>query len=139
MSLTLRDVRPSDLAAFTRWRADPRLAEMLRRPSQPVRLDRGWYQSVVEGETLRGYVAIDAGEVSVLTDPDNPCDAEALQLAIEEARRNGVTRLFAETNTPARHAVVIQAGFGEVRHWTLRIAHPATPPASPATGVGSPA
>ncbi len=133
MSLTLREVQLSDCGTFDRWRADPRLVSMLRRPGEIVKFDRGWYQAVVEGDTLRGYVAIDAGEVSVLTDPDHPCDGEALALAIAEAQAHGVPRLFAETYTPERATLVRAAGFQPVQHWTLLLQTP-----GPTSGRASP-
>ena len=155
MSLTLRDVQLEDLETFRRWRADPRYAEMLRRPGTPATPDEAvdWYRAHGSGDwwsvwddaggltNLRGYVMLTprggGTEVSVLTDPDAPCDAEALNLLIAKAETLGIRRLFAETYTPDRHWLIGHAGFQPVQHWTLllRTADPATDSGRPAPGL----
>lgn len=145
MSLTLREVRLEDLGAFQQWRRDPRYSSMLRRPGQPA-LDEeqlDWYHrmatagswwAIIDADRdpqltelgrprLRGYVlltprGVGCAEVSVLTDPDHPCDTEALLLLEAEARSLGIRRLFGETYTAERAALVRGLGYQEVAHWT---------------------
>lgn len=123
MSLTLRELRAEDVSIFDEWRADPRYRTMLRRPGEPFipGPDRWW--SVVDGERLRGYVGVtqlfEEAEVSVLTDPDAPCDGPALALLIAQCRTLGYRRLVACTYTAARAAMVSDAGFRPVEEWML--------------------
>lgn len=138
MSLTLREVQLADLETFRQWRADPRYAEMLRQPGVPASDEDAidWYRSVAAADfwsvwktdRLRGYVLLTrrhgGAEVSILTDPDNPCDPEALTLLIAKAEQLGIRRLFAETYTRWREDLVMRAGFQPVQHWTLLLRRP---------------
>lgn len=133
-ALTLREVWLADLDTFRRWRADPRYAAMLRRPGHPTTEDEqlDWFShaaqrsswwSAVAGEALRGYAmltphGIGCAEVSVLTDPDHPCDIDVLLLLEAEARSLGLRRLFGETYTAERAEMVRRLGFQPVAHWT---------------------
>lgn len=154
MSLTLREVQLEDLETFRRWRADPRYAEMLRRPGVPRTAEEAieWYReanpacwlAVLWNGELRGYGMLTTrsegiAEVSVLTDPDAPCDAVIFNIMRDKARMMGFLRLEAETYTDDRARVVEAAGFDPVQHWTLRITGPATDSTSPETGAAPPA
>lgn len=133
-SLALREVRLDDLPIFRRWRSDPRYASMLRRPRHPATDDEqfDWFTreahasswwTAIAGGTVRGYGmltphGIGCAELSVLTDPDAPCDAEVILLLEAEARSLGIRRLFGETYTAERAELVRGMGFQPVAHWT---------------------